>query len=321
MKGPYPEEVDPTSAGRQRGFRAPGPDPAPSIDPASLAPDLPKPGAETEILVAGPPPRARRFRLPVRNTGDQTHRRWVIAASAGVLALLLIVGALAFRLGSGTPSASTTPTPTPTPTASATPLTVSALYQRVAPSVVLITTSKGSLGSGTVVTDTGNVLTADHVISDGGTVSVTFADGTKTTATIASADAKIDVAMLVPAKLPEVVVPAALGGAVAVGADVVAIGNPLGLRDSTTSGVVSGLNRTAQTKQGTGTGLIQFDAAVNPGSSGGPLLDSHGSVIGVVLSIANPGKEDAFAGIGFAVPIGTALGGTSGKGPGGGPQL
>ena len=80
----------------------------------------------------------------------------MIAASAGVLALLLIVGALAFRLGSGTPSASTTPTPTPTPTASATPLTVSALYQRVAPSVVLITTSKGSLGSGTVVSSSGS---------------------------------------------------------------------------------------------------------------------------------------------------------------------
>jgi S1-C subfamily serine protease len=276
------------------------------------------------MLIAGPPPRTRRrFRLPNRQgaSPDRGPRRWVAAAAAAVAVLLVLVAAFAFRLGSSTPSASSTPTPTPTPASSATPLTVTALYQRVAPSVVLITTSKGALGSGTIVTDTGNVLTADHVVSGGGTVSVTFADGTRTTATIASADAKSDVAMLVPAKLPEVVVPAALGGTVAVGADVVAIGNPLGLRDSTTSGVVSGLNRTAQTKQGTGSGLIKFDAAVNPGSSGGPLLDSQGSVIGVVLSIANPGKEDAFAGIGFAVPIGAALGGAAGKGPGGGPQL
>jgi putative serine protease PepD len=68
-------------------------------------------------------------------------------------------------------------------------------------------------------------------------------------------------------------------------------------------------------------GLIQFDAAVNPGSSGGPLLDAHGLVVGVVVSIADPGKDDAFAGIGFAVPIGAALAGSSGPGAGGGPRL
>ena len=68
-------------------------------------------------------------------------------------------------------------------------------------------------------------------------------------------------------------------------------------------------------------GLIQFDAAVNPGSSGGPLLNDQGLVVGVVVSIADPGDDDSFAGIGFAVPIGAALGGGSGDGPGGGPQL
>ena len=64
-------------------------------------------------------------------------------------------------------------------------------------------------------------------------------------------------------------------------------------------------------------GLIQFDAAVNPGSSGGPLLNTQGIVVGVVVSIADPGDDDAFAGIGFAVPIGTALGGGPGLGPAG----
>ncbi|HTU06788.1 MAG TPA: trypsin-like peptidase domain-containing protein, partial [Trebonia sp.] len=67
--------------------------------------------------------------------------------------------------------------------------------------------------------------------------------------------------------------------------------------------------------------LIQFDASVNPGSSGGPLLDAHGLVIGIVVSIAAPDGEDAFAGIGFAVPIGAALGGANGTGPGKGPQI
>ena len=116
--------------------------------------------------------------------------------------------------------------------------------------MVLVTTSKGSLGSGVIVTDTGMVLTANHVVSGGGSISILFSDGTKTAATVASAYPKIDIATLTPKKLPEVVVPAVLGGGVAVGSDVVAIGNPLGLRHSTTTGIVSGLNRTTKTKAG-----------------------------------------------------------------------
>ena len=238
---------------------------------------------------------------------------------------MVIIAALAFKLGSGSATsanrASATATPTPTSAATATPLPVTDVYRQVVPSVVLITTSKGALGSGVIVTGTGTVLTAHHVVSGGGDISIVFADGTKTSGTIAAAYPKIDIATLIPKKLPEVVVPATLGGSVAVGSDVVAIGNPLGLRDSTTTGIVSGLNRTTKTKTASLTGLIQFDAAVNPGSSGGPLLNTQGLVVGVVVSIADPGEDDAFAGIGFAVPIGTALGGDSGPGQGGGPRL
>jgi putative serine protease PepD len=234
---------------------------------------------------------------------------------------MVIIAALAFKLGSGSATSANRASATPTPTPAATPLPVTDLYRQVVPSVVLITTSKGSLGSGVIVTDTGTVLTAHHVISGGGSISILFADGTKTSGTIAAAYPKIDIATLTPRKLPEVVVPATLGGSVAVGSDVVAIGNPLGLRHSTTTGVVSGLNRTTKTKAGSLSGLIQFDAAVNPGSSGGPLLNTQGSVLGVVVSIADPGEDDAFAGIGFAVPIGTALGGDSGPGQGRGPRL
>ena len=173
----------------------------------------------------------------------------------------------------------------------------------------------------TIVNATGTVLTANHVVSGGGTISILFADGTKSGATVSSSQPKTDTATLTPKKLPEVVVPATLGGGVAVGADVVAIGNPLGLRDSTSTGIVSGLDRTTKTKDGTLSKLIQFDAAVNPGSSGGPLLNASGLVVGVVVSIADPGDDEAFAGIGFAVPIGSALGGGDGPGQGGGPQL
>jgi len=152
---------------------------------------------------------------------------------------------------------------------------------------------------------------------------LTFADGTKSKAKVASADKDKDIATLTPASLPEIVVPATLGGNVEVGADVVAIGNPLGLTYSVSSGVVSGLNRNSGTNDGDFSGLIQFDASVNPGSSGGPLLDGRGRVIGVVVSIADPGHDDAFAGIGFAVPIGAALSGGDGDGdtPGNGPQI
>ena len=238
---------------------------------------------------------------------------------------MVIIAALAFKLGSGSATsanrASATATPTPTRAPTATPLPVTDLYRQVVPSVVLITTSKGSLGSGVIVTDTGTVLTAHHVVSGGGDISIVFADGTKTSGTIDAAYPKIDIATLTPRKLPEVVVPATLGGGVAVGSDVVAIGNPLGLRYSTTTGVVSGLNRTNETKVGALSGLIQFDAAVNPGSSGGPLLNAQGIVVGVVVSIAAPGDDEAFAGIGFAVPIGTALGGDLGPGQLRGPRL
>jgi putative serine protease PepD len=234
---------------------------------------------------------------------------------------MVIIAALAFKLGSGSATPANRPSPTPTPKATATPLPVTDLYTQVVPSVVLVTTSKGSLGSGVIITDIGTVLTANHVIADGGSIAILFADGTKAAATVAFANPKIDIATLIPRKLPEVVVPAILGGGVAVGSDVVAIGNPLGLRASTTTGIVSGLSRTTKTRAGSLSGLIQFDAAVNPGSSGGPLLNSQGLVVGVVVSIADPGRDDAFAGIGFAVPIGTALGGGTGDGPLRGPQL
>jgi S1-C subfamily serine protease len=178
------------------------------------------------------------------------------------------------------------------------------------------------LGAGVIVADDGTILTADHVVAGGGSISVTFADGTVANATVASANKKMDIAVLRPARLPRVVVPATLGGGPDIGAPVVAIGNPLGLTDSVSAGVVSGLDRTANTDTGKRSGLIQFDAAVNPGSSGGPLLNSRGMVIGIVVALADPDGEDAFAGIGFAVPIGAALGGgAGGAGSGKGPQI
>src|SRR5581483_7298432 len=119
-----------------------------------------------------------------------------------------------------------------------------------------------------------------------------------------------DIASLTPDKLPQLVIPAVLGGGAAIGDPVIAIGNQLALIDSTTSGIVSGLDRTIQSEGGPELkGLIQFDAAVNPGSSGGPLVNAKGQTIGIVVALANPTGTGTFVGVGFAVPITTAAGG------------
>jgi putative serine protease PepD len=233
-----------------------------------------------------------------------------------MVVLVAVLAVLATRRGV---TSNAGPAATPGPTATASP-SVPAIYQRVRPSVVVVRTND-AFGSGVVVADDGTIVTVNHVIAGATKITVTFYDGTTAQAAVASKDPKLDVAVLRPASLPEVVVPAALGGDADVGAPVVAIGNPLGLTDSVSVGVVSGLNRTAETAEGTYSGLIQFDASVNPGSSGGPLLDARGVVIGIVVSLANPAHQDAFAGIGFAVPIGSALGGRNGTGPNRGPQI
>jgi len=255
---------------------------------------------------------------PAAARGPRRRRAAVVVVGLVLIVLVAVIAVVATRLEVAS-NASPAATPRPTPTATASP-SVSAIYQRVRPSVVVIRTNN-ALGSGVIVADDGTIVTANHVIAGATRIKVTFFDGSTASAAVVSANPKMDVAVLTPASLPEVVVPAALGGGADIGARAVAVGNPLGLADSVSAGVISGLNRTAQTIDGTYSGLIQFDASVNPGSSGGPLLDTRGLVIGIVVSIVNPAHEDAFAGIGFAVPIGAALGGGSAAAPGNGPQI
>ena len=142
-------------------------------------------------------------------------------------------------------------------------------------------------------------------------IEVTFADGTTSAAQVVASTPDRDTAVLRPDQPPSVVVPAVLGGGVKVGDDTFSVGNPLGLADSMTAGVVSGLDRSIEREDGGGelSGLIQFDAAVNPGSSGGPLLNRQGQVVGIVTALANPSGQRFFVGIGFAVPIGGGGGG------------
>jgi S1-C subfamily serine protease len=190
-----------------------------------------------------------------------------------------------------------------------------AVYEAMRLSLVAVHVERGGggdqpgLGSGVVVNARGEILTSLHVVDGAARITVSFADGTESPATVRSSDPGHDIAVLTPATLPEVVVPAVLGGGAQVGEEAFAIGHPLGLVGSLSTGVISGLNRSFPSPGGrTLEGMIQFDAAVNPGNSGGPLLNRNGQVIGIVTGLANLAGDDHFAGISFAVPIGTAGG-------------
>ena len=189
------------------------------------------------------------------------------------------------------------------------------VYDAIRPPLVVIQTQDkgpkgtGSIGSGVIVNADGDILTSLHVVADAVGIKVSFSDGTDSPASVKSQDPDHDIAVLTPAKLPDVVVPAVLGGGAQIGDEAFAIGNPLGLVGSLSAGVISGLNRSFPLANGkTLQGMIQFDAAVNPGNSGGPLVNQKGQVIGIVTGLANPAGDDDFIGIGFAVPIGTAGG-------------
>jgi len=136
---------------------------------------------------------------------------------------------------------------------------------------------------------------------------------------VTSMQTENDVAVLQPEQLPELLVPAVMGNpnAMQVGDEAYAVGNPFGLYGSMSAGVISGLDRSFQTKESDNQieGLIQIDAAVNPGNSGGPLLNREGQVVGIVIGILNPTDEEFFVGIGFAVPINMAGGAAGGGGP------
>lgn len=247
-------------------------------------------------------------------------RRTVAAIAAGAALLLVLTAFLFYRWGSSGGAPAALPSNRPSPSASGPPTTAQ-IYTNVAPSVVAIDAlhqdaATGDSGTGVIVNADGTVMTALHVVKDAAAIRITFADGTTSPATVTSTDPAHDIATLGPTTLPSVVVPAVIGnaGRLKVGDPVVAIGNPLGLTLSTTTGVVSGLDRGERGSDGTNlTGLIQFDAAVNPGSSGGPLVNANGQTVGIVVALANPTSAGTFIGIGFAVPIGAAVAGGGGS--------
>ncbi|MFN8383219.1 MAG: trypsin-like peptidase domain-containing protein [Anaerolineales bacterium] len=203
----------------------------------------------------------------------------------------------------------------------------SLVYQVIEPSLIWIQVeekhkdarSDFGLGSGVIVDSFGNILTSLHVVDGASIIIVTFADGNQSEAQIVNTLPERDIAVLQAIDTPLSVVPAVLGNpnSMRVGDEAFVVGNPYGLYSSMSSGVISGFDRVFRVS-GTDLeipGMIQIDAAVNPGNSGGPLLNRSGHVIGIVTGLINPTDDTFFVGIGFAVPINVAVGGIGGEPP------
>lgn len=189
-------------------------------------------------------------------------------------------------------------------------------YEVIRPSIVRVRglepdkdgeETEKSIGTGVVIVDTGVILTNLHVVLSAKRVQVVFADGLESDATITGVHPEHDLAVLQAQTIPDDLFAATMRSTadLALGDQVVAVGFPFGIGPSVTAGVVSGLRREFRSPEGKRllTNLIQFDAAVNPGSSGGPLVTAEGEVVGIVTAILNPTDQGFFVGIGFAVPI------------------
>lgn len=166
---------------------------------------------------------------------------------------------------------------------------------------------ESGVGTGVVIIDKGVILTNLHVVSGSDRIEVVFHDGLKAEARITGVQAENDLAVLQASKIPDDMIAATMRSTsdLAPGDKVLAVGFPFGIGPSASGGVVSGLGRVFRSPEGRQEmkNLIQFDAAANPGNSGGPLVTMDGEVVGIVTAILNPTPARTFLGIGFAVPI------------------
>jgi S1-C subfamily serine protease len=201
------------------------------------------------------------------------------------------------------------------------PSVESRAYQAIGPSIVRVRrldsdeaqNTEHGVGTGVVIVDSGVILTNLHVVAGSDRVGVIFADGTESDADLVSVQPEHDLAVIQARVLPDDLLPATLRSTrgLRMGDRVIAVGYPFGIGPSLSAGVISGLRRDYHNADGERlmTNLIQFDAAANPGNSGGPLVTEDGQVVGIVTAILNPNNQRTFIGIGFAVPIENAAAG------------
>jgi S1-C subfamily serine protease len=197
-------------------------------------------------------------------------------------------------------------------------------YESILPSVVHVrglpdapdadvqSSAESQSGTGVVIVDTGIILTNLHVVHGAKRIQVVFANGLEADAALIGVQPEHDLAVLQAKTIPDDLMAATMRSTAGLrpGEEVIAVGFPFGIGPSVSAGVISGLGREYQSVDGKRalTNLIQFDAAVNPGNSGGPLITPEGEVIGIVTGLLNPNEQRVFIGIGFAVPIENAAG-------------
>ena len=274
-----------------------------------------------------PPPPARKGTLSARQKAGAGLALVAVALGGGV------TGALVANSVNGGQTVIASPVVKGVANSSST--SIAAVAKAIMPSVVSIevkTATAGGEGSGVILSADGLILTNNHVVAigggGGGTVTVKFSDGKTANAVIKGTDPTTDLAVI-QAQGVSGLTPASLGDSdkLQVGDGVLAIGSPLGLEGSVTSGIVSALDRTLteapeeqqqpqfpwgmgqqqpQSQGNTIGGMIQTDAAINPGNSGGALVNTSGQVVGINTAIATSGSSSGNIGVGFAIPINTA---------------
>ena len=190
-------------------------------------------------------------------------------------------------------------------------------YETILPSVVRVMgyikskdgkeDMQNGVGTGVVIVDKGIILTNLHVVQGAQSIKVIFSDGLESTASVTGVQPENDLAVLQAHTIPDDMIAATMRSTADLrpGDQVLAVGFPFGIGPSASAGVVSGLKRSFRSPEGKQEmkNLIQFDAAANPGNSGGPLVTMDGQVVGIVTAILNPSEQRTFIGIGFAVPI------------------
>jgi putative serine protease PepD len=257
----------------------------------------------------------------------QRARRRPLRAAAVAVLLVAVTGvggatgaAVAAGLGdSTTMSTAGTTTRASTVADSSTTQVLAKVAAAVQPSVVsvLVTLPNGTEeGSGVILSSSGDILTNAHVVADAGSgrIRVTFSDGSTATARVVGSNTSKDIAVI-KAEGVTGLTPATLGSSstLHVGDTVLAIGSPLGLEGSVTSGIVSALHRDAGKESGSSSDstalndAVQTDAAINPGNSGGPLVDASGRVVGISTAIATTSSDSGSIGVGFAITIDDAM--------------
>ena len=260
-----------------------------------------------------PPEMPTQGQQPV--TPQRTRGGLATWATVIILLIVLGVGVLGgWLLGRNTSAASiVSPSPSPQTSFDQDAVRVSVI-EKFRPSVVQINVTtqdgKGSLGSGTIIDSSGHIVTNDHVVTGAKSLQVELFDGEKLPAQVTGLDPLDDLAVVKITPPPHMAM-AKLGDSskLQVGQTVLAIGNPLGITQTVTSGIVSALGRNVPEGEGGGVifNAIQMDAPINPGNSGGALVDLQGDLVGIpTLSIVNPSFNTPASGVGFAIPANRA---------------